>query len=158
MIAVQWSAWLTHTRHFPPTLEVCLIGGYEQSHPWSDRPIQELHADVVRQQRVRANVELIEAREREERAEVQRLNAIGASTHSAIPQPTEPQAQALEPTPIPILTPTLNSSTTPPPTMAPNDVQHPSARSKLANTLPKVPSSSDAYEPQSWTPRARGRG
>ncbi|EPT00618.1 hypothetical protein FOMPIDRAFT_1122413 [Fomitopsis schrenkii] len=48
-LPVQWSAWLTHTRPHPPSLE-------------------ELHADIARQRRVLQNAALIEARDREERA------------------------------------------------------------------------------------------
>ncbi|KAG6335235.1 hypothetical protein ID866_3861 [Astraeus odoratus] len=51
MVAVQWSAWLTHTRRDPPTIE-------------------ELRADLVRQKRVQMNAALLEAKEREERASV----------------------------------------------------------------------------------------
>ncbi|KZT69938.1 hypothetical protein DAEQUDRAFT_725917 [Daedalea quercina L-15889] len=48
-LPVQWTAWLTHTRLRPPTVE-------------------ELHADLERQLRVQRNAALIEARDREERA------------------------------------------------------------------------------------------
>ncbi|KAH9922510.1 uncharacterized protein B0H18DRAFT_1017937, partial [Fomitopsis serialis] len=48
-LPVQWTAWLTHTRIHPPTVE-------------------ELHADLERQRRVLQNAALIEARDREERA------------------------------------------------------------------------------------------
>ncbi|KAJ8474007.1 hypothetical protein ONZ51_g7489 [Trametes cubensis] len=47
----QWTAWLTHTRPHPPTLE-------------------ELQADLERQRRVLFNAAMIEAREREEVARV----------------------------------------------------------------------------------------
>uniref|UniRef100_A0ABQ0M738 NADH dehydrogenase [ubiquinone] 1 alpha subcomplex subunit n=1 Tax=Mycena chlorophos TaxID=658473 RepID=A0ABQ0M738_MYCCL len=46
-LAVQWSAWLTHTRRDPPTLE-------------------ELQADLIRQDRLRHNVALLDARDRQE--------------------------------------------------------------------------------------------
>ncbi|KAK0494689.1 hypothetical protein EDD18DRAFT_1175660 [Armillaria luteobubalina] len=46
-LPVQWSAWLSHTRQDPPTL-------------------QELQIDLVRQERVLRNAALIEARDREE--------------------------------------------------------------------------------------------
>ena len=69
---VQWSAWLAHTRPHPPTIEVCPLlsffffflfmpGIYFSS--------KELQADIVRQQRVLANVALIEARDRAEEQE-----------------------------------------------------------------------------------------
>ncbi|KAI0327222.1 hypothetical protein GY45DRAFT_1327927 [Cubamyces sp. BRFM 1775] len=50
-LPVQWTAWLTHTRHHPPTLE-------------------ELQADLERQRRVLFNAAMIEAREREEAARI----------------------------------------------------------------------------------------
>ncbi|KAI0656867.1 hypothetical protein C8Q70DRAFT_1006442 [Cubamyces menziesii] len=50
-LPVQWTAWLTHTRPHPPTLE-------------------ELQADLERQRRVLFNAAMIEAREREEVARV----------------------------------------------------------------------------------------
>ncbi|PBK68916.1 hypothetical protein ARMSODRAFT_1004725 [Armillaria solidipes] len=46
-LPVQWSAWLSHTRPDPPTL-------------------QELQIDLARQERVLRNAALIEARDREE--------------------------------------------------------------------------------------------
>ncbi|KAH8101118.1 hypothetical protein BXZ70DRAFT_934511 [Cristinia sonorae] len=51
-LPVQWSAWLTHTRPHPPTLE-------------------ELYADLERQRRVLAGAAMIEAREREAAATAQ---------------------------------------------------------------------------------------
>jgi len=53
-LPIQWSAWLAHTRPHPPTIE-------------------ELQADVARQQRVLANVALIEARDRAEEQERMKL-------------------------------------------------------------------------------------
>ncbi|KAJ7064887.1 hypothetical protein C8F01DRAFT_1249893 [Mycena amicta] len=46
-LAVQWSSWLTHTRPDPPTLE-------------------ELQADSIRQERMRRNVALLQARDRDD--------------------------------------------------------------------------------------------
>ncbi|KAI0090342.1 hypothetical protein BDY19DRAFT_992545 [Irpex rosettiformis] len=43
-LPVQWTSWLTHTRIHPPTLE-------------------ELHADLVRQEHIRQRVALLEATE-----------------------------------------------------------------------------------------------
>jgi hypothetical protein len=53
-LPIQWSAWLTHTRFHPPTIE-------------------ELQADSRRQQRVLANVALIEAKDRAEDQERMRI-------------------------------------------------------------------------------------
>ncbi|KAJ7512654.1 hypothetical protein B0H11DRAFT_1946733 [Mycena galericulata] len=61
-LAVQWSAWLTHTRPDPPTLE-------------------ELQSDLIRQERVRRNVALLDARDREE----DRLKLASRSTATMSP-------------------------------------------------------------------------
>ncbi|KAF8960352.1 hypothetical protein BDZ97DRAFT_1834274 [Flammula alnicola] len=53
-LPIQWSAWLTHTRNNAPTLE-------------------ELQADMARQQRLSANVAMIEARDRAEAEEMLRI-------------------------------------------------------------------------------------
>ncbi|KAJ1311699.1 hypothetical protein OPQ81_010172 [Rhizoctonia solani] len=47
-LSVQWTSWLSHTRPDPPT-------------------IQELQADLLRRQRLQHNIQMIEARDREER-------------------------------------------------------------------------------------------
>ncbi|PPQ72725.1 hypothetical protein CVT24_012559 [Panaeolus cyanescens] len=53
-LPVQWTAWLTHTRPNPPTIE-------------------ELQADQLRMERLQANVARIEARDRAEAEERRRL-------------------------------------------------------------------------------------
>ncbi|KAF8190445.1 hypothetical protein BJ912DRAFT_850177 [Pholiota molesta] len=58
-LAIQWSAWLTHTRKHPPT-------------------IQELQADMARRQRVLANAAIIEARDRAESEQMLRIRQQGA--------------------------------------------------------------------------------
>ncbi|KAF8345311.1 hypothetical protein F5887DRAFT_951833 [Amanita rubescens] len=50
-LPAQWSSWLTHTRQYPPTFE-------------------ELQADFDRQQRVKMNAALIDARDNENRAKL----------------------------------------------------------------------------------------
>ncbi|KAF9494952.1 hypothetical protein BDN71DRAFT_1448070 [Pleurotus eryngii] len=70
-LAVQWSSWLSHTRAHPPTIE-------------------ELQADVLRQQKVQHNAALIEAKEQHERQEALRIGggvppAISDSDHRAEP-------------------------------------------------------------------------
>ncbi|KAF9010164.1 hypothetical protein BDQ17DRAFT_1538675 [Cyathus striatus] len=55
-LPIQWSSWLTHTRPHPPTLE-------------------ELQADIQRQQRVLMNAAMIETRDREEQEQMARLRA-----------------------------------------------------------------------------------
>ncbi|KAH9478556.1 hypothetical protein JR316_0009013 [Psilocybe cubensis] len=80
-LAVQWSAWLTHTRRDPPT-------------------IQELEADVLRQQRVLANVALIEARDRAESEQMLRIRQQdaaraleeAAAKHNTVPLVREPES------------------------------------------------------------------
>ncbi|KAI8976715.1 hypothetical protein BD414DRAFT_496333 [Trametes punicea] len=67
-LAVQWTAWLTHTRRHPPTIE-------------------ELQADLERQRRVLFNAAMIQAREREEAAR------IAASQQQAAPHLQAPAAQ-----------------------------------------------------------------
>ncbi|OBZ67608.1 Mimitin, mitochondrial [Grifola frondosa] len=59
-LPVQWTSWLTHTRHHPPTLE-------------------ELHTDLERQRNILVRVAMIEARDREEAAQ----HHIAASQHAA---------------------------------------------------------------------------
>lgn len=53
-LPVQWSAWLTHTRPDPPSIE-------------------ELQADLARQQRVKLNAAILEAKDEAERANIGRL-------------------------------------------------------------------------------------
>ncbi|KAA1472058.1 hypothetical protein DENSPDRAFT_838210 [Dentipellis sp. KUC8613] len=59
-IPVQWTSWLTHTRHHPPSLE-------------------ELRLDAARQRRVLANAAAIDARVQEERAAIASGNATPTS-------------------------------------------------------------------------------
>ncbi|KAG7448686.1 uncharacterized protein BT62DRAFT_929777 [Guyanagaster necrorhizus] len=60
-LPVQWSAWLSHTRPDPPT-------------------IQELQTDLARQERVSRNAALIEARDREEHLRMSYPGAIPSQT------------------------------------------------------------------------------
>ncbi|KDR80113.1 hypothetical protein GALMADRAFT_1179861 [Galerina marginata CBS 339.88] len=73
-LAIQWSAWLTHTRPQPPTIE-------------------ELQVDMNRQQRVLANVALIEARDRAESEEMLRIRQ--EDTHTALEEAAT-RAQGLQ--------------------------------------------------------------
>ncbi|KAJ8085902.1 hypothetical protein PM082_004721 [Marasmius tenuissimus] len=70
-LAVQWSAWLSHTRANPPTM-------------------QELQLDMLRQQRLQHNVQLIQARDEAERREQQTLSQ---SRPAEVEAPAEPQRQ-----------------------------------------------------------------
>ncbi|KIK47022.1 hypothetical protein CY34DRAFT_799871 [Suillus luteus UH-Slu-Lm8-n1] len=62
-LPVQWSAWLTHTRPDPPSIE-------------------ELQADLTRQRRVKLNAAILEAKDEAERAHREKLEA--PSHHSQI--------------------------------------------------------------------------
>lgn len=83
--AVQWSSWLTHTRPNPPTVEVGQsFDVVEISSCWlilrKFIVIQELQADLARQQRVKINAAILEAKDQEERVKKARLAA--PSLHS----------------------------------------------------------------------------
>ncbi|KAF8190301.1 hypothetical protein K438DRAFT_1831758 [Mycena galopus ATCC 62051] len=109
-LAVQWSSWLTHTRPDPPTLE-------------------ELQADILRQERVQRNVTLLNARDREEK--------LASSSSVAPPFPVTSHADLETPPPDPAV------ASPPPPKGKP---------------LPKMPSSTQDAEPEAWTPHAAVRG
>ncbi|KIL00348.1 hypothetical protein PAXRUDRAFT_271428 [Paxillus rubicundulus Ve08.2h10] len=68
-LPVQWNAWLTHTRQYPPKIE-------------------ELRADLARQRRVEINAAILEARDQEERERTARL--VRAS-HLRIPESLDPE-------------------------------------------------------------------
>ncbi|KAJ7754466.1 hypothetical protein B0H16DRAFT_1542461 [Mycena metata] len=114
-LAVQWSSWLTHTRPDAPSLE-------------------ELQADLIRQERVRRNVALLEARDREE----DRLRLAASSTPSATLSPparqaeNPPASQTADPADVPPAKPTPKS---------------------LGNWA-----APDSDEPKAWTPHAATRG
>ncbi|KAK1230708.1 hypothetical protein PQX77_006194 [Marasmius sp. AFHP31] len=79
-LAVQWSAWLSHTRANPPTM-------------------QELQMDMLRQQRLQHNVQLIQARDEAERREQQMM--LSQSKPAEVeaprrqPQPEQPASKPL---------------------------------------------------------------
>ncbi|KAL0959964.1 hypothetical protein HGRIS_011628 [Hohenbuehelia grisea] len=74
-LAIQWSAWLSHTRVHPPT-------------------VNELEADAARQQRVQFNAAMIEAKEREER---QKASLIEAGSPFPKPEYTPDTPRVSEP-------------------------------------------------------------
>ena len=100
-----------------------------------------MQADLERQRRVQANVALIEARDREERAEVHRLQVSGSRVAS---MPT-PEGEQLG---------TEESQAATEWGQEPSPQQMP----QKENDLPKVATRTDAFEPQSWQPHARRRG
>jgi len=81
-LPIQWHSWLSHTRPNPPTLD-------------------ELQADLMRQQRVKAKALMIEERDREERNRqqieppLQETFSSPAETH----KPATPAAAAAPPLP-----------------------------------------------------------
>ena len=146
---MQWSAWLTHTRLHPPTLEVCvLVLIHVCIHSYLT---QELHADIERQRRVRRNAALIEARDREERALQLRLASEGQRAIAGATGDTpvddakhESGASPVQPTGHPVCavdTPTNQHAQVPPAGIGAPDYP--------------IPTSD---EPQAWTPRAVRRG
>ncbi|KAJ7240433.1 hypothetical protein C8J57DRAFT_1562344 [Mycena rebaudengoi] len=108
-LAVQWSAWLTHTRPDPPTIE-------------------ELQRDMVRQERVRMNVAQIEARDREDDQlwlESQASTLASTSRVDAPSAPIPPENSPPSPPPDPVPAPAVDTppqtSKSPFPTTPPSD-------------------------------------
>ncbi|KAF9568675.1 hypothetical protein CPC08DRAFT_678969 [Agrocybe pediades] len=142
-LPIQWSAWLTHTRKHPPTL-------------------QELQMDLERQQRVLANAAMIEARDRAEAEEMLRIRQRDAAQaleeattralgSSQVHQRTHPEST------------TQTASQAEP--ASSGDASEPSRTTKtkfqppkfLTPATPRNPKST-ANETESWTPKARQRG
>ncbi|KAJ7485401.1 hypothetical protein FB451DRAFT_55912 [Mycena latifolia] len=118
-LAVQWSAWLTHTRPDPPTLE-------------------ELHADLVRQERMRHRVALLDARDRAE-----------AAASAVVAPPLSPSARIPSPPPAP----------DPPADPAPEPIPKANAAEPSEPPSQRPPPASPAEpQPQPWTPHAAARG
>ncbi|KAI0738983.1 hypothetical protein C8Q80DRAFT_1203142 [Daedaleopsis nitida] len=131
-LAVQWTSWLTHTRQHPPTLD-------------------ELEADIERQRRIMMNVAMIEAREREQAAQ------IAASEHATsrhILSPTGSSSQgnqdATVGTPSQATVGEDRQTRTNAPSMDPQ-LQTSTGQSKQPPSPWKPPPSD---EPQGWQPRA----
>ncbi|KAF9528336.1 hypothetical protein CPB83DRAFT_854416 [Crepidotus variabilis] len=168
-LPIQWSAWLTHTRLQPPTL-------------------QELEADIARRQRVLANAALIDARDRAEVEEKSRIRQ--EDTHLAIeqaaagwsrqttpiieqPRPV-PELSGVEPAahvqPPAFLTPSSprKSKSKKPFSLPPLDTSTDNtaasstpAQAEFHSTLQTVTSSpwkSAPSETETWAPKARSRG
>ncbi|GLB42359.1 putative accessory subunit of the mitochondrial membrane respiratory chain NADH dehydrogenase (Complex I), that is believed not to be involved in catalysis [Lyophyllum shimeji] len=129
-LPIQWSTWLSHTRAHPPTLE-------------------ELQADMARQQRVLANAALIEARDRDERAQMLRLEAAerslaSVSDHPPLPSETAiPQETLQAPLEEPLRKPLRPASEELPP--RPEDPPG------------KIDAGAEAEKPEPWAPRATRR-
>ncbi|CAK5261880.1 unnamed protein product [Mycena citricolor] len=121
-LSVQWSAWLTHTRPDPPTPE-------------------ELQADLIRRERLRRNVAMIEARDK---AEDQLRLAEIASLQQQIPSPRNAPPLAEHPDHSEPLV--LTSET----------ASAPSGRKSrdMEDTRPSPP----PEETQAWSPQTVARG
>ncbi|KAJ7574400.1 hypothetical protein C8J56DRAFT_979528 [Mycena floridula] len=74
-IPVQWSAWLSHTRVSPPSVE-------------------ELESDAARQQRVLINAARIEARDRQERLGLNAPTRLTPTEEHKSPEPPGPEQTA----------------------------------------------------------------
>ncbi|KAG1776893.1 hypothetical protein EV702DRAFT_318498 [Suillus placidus] len=116
-LPVQWSAWLTHTRPDPPSIE-------------------ELQADLARQQRVKLNAAILEAKDEAERANMKRLEAPSHHSETETQSPSVswnvPRDQRLEP-------------------------PEPDQRPKAQTRDPWAEALKGSDEPRSWTPMARKR-
>ena len=156
--AVQWSAWLTHTRSCPPSIEVrsvCvgvlfIIVNFSVScnlppaqllflpaslHSFVVMTtLQELQSDLARQRRVQMNAAILEARDKEERERTARL-AQPLESHPRVPEPRSdeaPERRRGEP---------------------PVDARSDSVPTPVRDPWAEVKRGSD--EPQSWTPVVR---
>ncbi|KAG2154289.1 uncharacterized protein EDB93DRAFT_1102419 [Suillus bovinus] len=112
-LPVQWSSWLTHTRSDPPSMG-------------------ELQADLARQQRVKLNAAILEAKDEAERAIRERLEA--PSHHSEV----EMQSRNV----------TIEQKL-----QSPESDRRPKAQTRD----PWAEALKGSDEPRSWTPMARKR-
>ncbi|KAF9268385.1 hypothetical protein L218DRAFT_918971 [Marasmius fiardii PR-910] len=140
-LAIQWSAWLSHTRAHPPTM-------------------QELQVDLMRQQRVQQNAEMIRAADEAERQEQQRLIQEGAgSTMNSGVNPESREASS---------TPTGSGNLSFVKTGAPGRltpiqetrIDPPSSAQTTPHSKPLPKTGPDEYKPESWAPKTsvqRGR-
>ncbi|KAF8884895.1 hypothetical protein CPB84DRAFT_1685717 [Gymnopilus junonius] len=136
-LAIQWSAWLTHTRKDPPTLE-------------------ELQADLRRQQRVLANVALIEERDRAEVEERMRIRQ--EDSHRALEEASA-RAQGLLEQPTKSLNHALSDSTTSSADAVKQaSASQPPGQARRSSTPPPPMPSRPPSETESWTPVTRRRG
>ncbi|KAJ7892726.1 hypothetical protein B0H14DRAFT_3427672 [Mycena olivaceomarginata] len=144
-LAVQWSSWLTHTRSDAPTLE-------------------ELQADLIRQERMRRNVALLNARDQEEKL----ASPYGVASHASLETPPPDPAVASpgnsKPKGKPL--PTMPSSTksaepeawTPRAATRGTPSALPPSHADLETPPPDPAVASPSAEPEPWTPRAAARG
>ncbi|EAU89447.2 hypothetical protein CC1G_07673 [Coprinopsis cinerea okayama7 len=134
-LPIQWSAWLSHTRPNPPTIE-------------------ELEADLQRQIRVKYNASLIEAKDREEAEQRRRLQAEGHAEALRIQQGRGQTEVEGEP---PVLASAFEKTET---GKAESQNTASSKPQPSKTTDPDNPwAAADApVETQSWTPKFRSRG
>jgi len=136
-IAVQWKAWLTHTRNRPPTLS-------------------ELHTDMERQLQLAQRVGLLEAREQQERSRISekqqatKLFIPGTSQVSHVDTVNESGGQEkINREPVPQLGSTHR---------APQNRDHESSSAnRRENPWASAPNA-DSYQPTPWSPKSIRRG
>ncbi|OSD01483.1 hypothetical protein PYCCODRAFT_521108 [Trametes coccinea BRFM310] len=132
-LAIQWSAWLTHTRKHPPTIE-------------------ELHADLERQRRVLFNAAMIEAREREEAARIaasQQQN----THHVQAPAAQDDLASAATAAQAPSHQAPLKLENLIPASGRASDVEAQSRTTEVPSEQPSPWKPPPRDEPHSWQPR-----
>lgn len=144
--AVQWSAWLTHTRPDPPTTEASVtppnvikfILNHFLNHFYVNffSLTQELQSDLIRQQKVKMNAAILEAKDQEERAQRERLVA---PSHHSETEGLSPSSSQNVPT-----NQTLGR---------PESDQRPESQTRD----PWAEALKGSDEPRSWTPLARRR-
>ncbi|KAI0823005.1 hypothetical protein BC628DRAFT_633514 [Trametes gibbosa] len=129
-LAIQWTSWLTHTRHHAPTLE-------------------ELHADLERQRRVLFNAALIEARDREEAARIAASQQIDTPDHFQAP------SEQVNEAPKDVVAPAIMSEQLHAPEASQVGAGVEGPQPHAEQWSPWKPPLSD--EPHSWQPRASVR-
>jgi len=94
-MTAQWTAWLSHTRHHHPTIQVC-SGPLPCYIRMLNSTWQELTTDIARIELTRRNAAILEARAAEERAQLVALRAVGSPETSA-QAVTEPAKERVDP-------------------------------------------------------------
>ncbi|KAK7039515.1 hypothetical protein R3P38DRAFT_480894 [Favolaschia claudopus] len=142
-LAVQWSAWLTHTRPDPPTVE-------------------ELEMDLRRQDRLRRNIALLALRDQEEdrlkrAVQTPALSAAASDTPAILPETPLPQPNPKPDNSLPKMA--SKSNVPEPEAWMPRSARRgaapqPTAPSEPIDEFPLAP----AVETEPWIPQASTRG
>jgi len=127
-LPVQWVSWLSHTRSDPPTLE-------------------ELRADLERQQRVLHNAAVIQARDQEERARIAAASAPEGNEYSS--RSTSQDVRTGKQDPSRYISGGLERPS------SENDPRHASQPSH-GPQLPPIGKDRD-WQPEAWTPQTTRR-